>query len=330
MIAAPARALRVLSCAVSLTLIGLPVAVNAQAYPVKPVRFIVPFAPGGGTDIIARSLAQQLTASLRVQTVVDNRPGANGNIGAEQVARAAADGYTLLLTTNAITTNPWLYKNIPYDTERDFAPVTLAGSAPNLLAAHPSVPARTMPQLIALARARPGAMTVSGAGPGTPSHLAAELLKQSAGIDLIIVNYKGTGASGASLSDLIGGQVALSFGSLPGLAPYVKAGRVRALAQAGSTRSPALPHVPLVSETLPGFEVVTWYGVLAPAGTSRDIVTLLNSEIRKALASPDVQQRLAAQGFDAGGISPEQFAALLRSDLARWRKVIRAADIKID
>jgi tripartite-type tricarboxylate transporter receptor subunit TctC len=327
MITAPVCALRVLSCAVSLTLAGLSVAVNAQPYPVKPVRFIVPFAPGGGTDIIARSLAQQLTASLRVQTVVDNRPGANGNIGAEQVARAAADGYTLLLTTNAITTNPWLYKNIPYDTERDFAPVTLAGSAPNLLAAHPSVPARTMPQLIALARARPGAMTVSGAGPGTPSHLAAELLKQSAGIDLIIVNYKGTGAS---LSDLIGGQVALSFGSLPGLAPYVKAGRVRALAQAGSTRSPAFPDVPLVSETLPGFEVVTWYGVLAPAGTSRDIVTLLNSEIGKALASPDVQQRLAAQGFDAGGISPEQFAALLRSDLARWRKVIRAADIKID
>jgi tripartite-type tricarboxylate transporter receptor subunit TctC len=301
--------------------------VQAQGYPARPVRIIVPFAPGGGTDIIARSLAQHMSTSLHAQVVVDNRPGANGNIGAELVAKAPADGHTVLLTTNAITTNPWLYEKVPYDTERDFAPVTLAGSAPNLLAAHPSIPARTMPQLIALARARPGALAVSGAGPGTPSHLAAELLKQSAGIDLLIVNYKGTGAS---LSDLIGGQVALSFGSLPGLAPYVKSGRVHAIAQAGTVRSPAFPDVPLVAETLPGFEVITWYGVLVPAATPREIVMTLNSEIVKALASPEIRQRLAAQGYDPGGMPPEQFGKLLRSDLARWRKVIRAAHIKIE
>jgi len=299
----------------------------AQTYPSRPVRLIVPFAPAGGTDIMARSLAQRMAESTGQQFVVENRAGANALIGTEAVAKAAPDGYTLLMTTNIFTINPWLYSNVPFNVERDFAPITLAGSTPNLLAAHPSIPAQTVKELVALARARPGQLTIAAAGLGTPSHLAAELLKQTAGIDLLIVHYKGTGAS---LNDLIGGQVAMSFGTLPGLAPFVKAGRLRALAVSGAQRAASLPAVPTVAESLPGFEVLTWYGLFAPAGTSREIVARLRGETVKALASPDVKQRLAAQGFDAEGNTPDEFTAIIRRDLARWQKVIAEAKIRVE
>ena len=299
----------------------------AQTYPSRPVRLIVPFAPAGGTDIMARSLAQRMAESTGQQFVVENRAGANAIIGTEAVAKAAPDGYTLLMTTNIFTINPWLYPNVPFNVERDFAPITLAGSTPNLLAAHPSIPAQTVKELVALARARPGQLTIAAAGLGTPSHLAAELLKQTAGIDLLIVHYKGTGAS---LNDLIGGQVAMSFGTLPGLAPFVKAGRLRALAVSGAQRAASLPAVPTVAESLPGFEVLTWYGLFAPAGTSREIVARLRGETVKALASPDVKQRLAAQGFDAEGNTPDEFTAIIRRDLARWQKVIAEAKIRVE
>jgi len=299
----------------------------AQTYPSRPVRLIVPFAPAGGTDIMARSLAQRMAESTGQQFVVENRAGANALIGTEAVAKAAPDGYTLLMTTNIFTINPWLYPNVPFNVERDFAPITLAGSTPNLLAAHPSIPAQTVKELVALARARPGQLTIAAAGLGTPSHLAAELLKQTAGIDLLIVHYKGTGAS---LNDLIGGQVAMSFGTLPGLAPFVKAGRLRALAVSGAQRAASLPAVPTVAESLPGFEVLTWYGLFAPAGTSREIVARLRGETVKALASPDVKQRLAAQGFDAEGNTPDEFTAIIRRDLARWQKVIAEAKIRVE
>ena len=276
---------------------------------------------------MARSLAQRLTESSGQQFVVENRPGANALLGTEAVAKAAPDGYTLLLTTNIFTINPWLYPNVPFNVERDFATITLAGSTPNLLVVHPSIPVRSVKELVALARARPGQLTIAAAGLGTPSHLAAELLKQSAQIDLLIVQYKGTGSS---LNDLIGGQVALSFGTLAGLAPFAKSGRVRALAVSGTRRAAALPEVPTAAETLPGFDVLTWYGVFAPVGTPREIIARLHGEIVRGLASAEVKQRLTAQGFDADGNTPEQFTEVIRRDLARWQKVIAAAKIRVE
>ena len=312
---------RVCGCVVAV------VAATSLAYPTRPVRMIVPFAPGGGTDIMARSLAQRMSESTGQPFIVENRPGANALIGTEAVAKAAPDGYTLLVTTNIFTINPWLYPNVPFNVERDFAPITLAGATPNLLAAHPSIPVRTVKELMTLARLRPGQLAIAAAGLGTPSHLAAELLKQSAQINLLVVQYKGTGSS---LNDLIGGQVALSFGTLPGLAPFVKSGRVRALAVSGAQRAESLPEVPTVGETLPGFEVLTWYGLFAPVGTPREVIARVRSETVKALASPDVKQRLAAQGFDADGNTPEEFTAVIRRDLARWQKVIGEAKIRVE
>jgi len=313
--------------AVACVVLGSAHAAQPAAYPVKPVRIIVPFAAAGGSDIMARSLAQALTASTGQQFVVENRPGANALIGTEAVAKAAPDGYTLLLTTNIFTINPWLYPNVPFNVERDFAPITLAGSTPNLLAVHPSIPVKTVKELIALAKARPGQLTIAAAGLGTPSHLAAELLKQSARIDLLIIQYKGTGST---LNDLIGGQVALSFGTLAGLAPFAKSGRVRALAVSGSKRAASMPDVPTAAETLPGFEVLTWYGLFAPVATPREIIVRLHGEIVKALATADVKQRLIAQGFDADGNTPEQFTEVIRRDLARWQKVIAEAKIRVE
>jgi len=297
----------------------------AQTYPERTVRLIVPFAPSGGTDIMARILAQRLAESTGRPFVVENRPGGNAIIATEAVAKAAPDGYTLLLTTNIFTINPWLHPQAPFNVERDFAPITLAGSTPNLLAVHPSIPAKSVKELVALARAQPGRLTIAAAGSGTPSHLAAELLKQSARVDLLVVHYKGTGAS---LSDVVGGQVAMSFGTLPGLAPFVKNGRLRALAVGGSKRAAALPEVPTVAETLPGFEVITWYGLFAPAGTPGEVIIRLHSETVKALASPDVKQRLDAQGFQIEGNTTEQFVEVIRRDLARWKKVVAEAKIR--
>jgi len=297
----------------------------AQTYPERTVRLIVPFAPAGGTDIMARILAQRLAESTGRPFVVENRPGGNAIIATEAVAKAAPDGYTLLLTTNIFTINPWLHPQAPFNVERDFAPITLAGSTPNLLAVHPSIPAKSVKELVALARAQPGRLTIAAAGSGTPSHLAAELLKQSARVDLLVVHYKGTGAS---LSDVVGGQVAMSFGTLPGLAPFVKNGRLRALAVGGSKRAAALPEVPTVAETLPGFEVITWYGLFAPAGTPGEVIIRLHSETVKALASPDVKQRLDAQGFQIEGNTTEQFVEVIRRDLARWKKVVAEAKIR--
>ena len=288
----------------------------------KPVRIIVPFAAAGGSDIMARSLAQALTNATGQQFIVENRPGANALIGTEAVAKAAGDGYTLLLTTNIFTINPWLYSNVPFNVERDFAPVTLAGSTPNLLAIHPSIPARSLKELIALAKAQPGQLTIAAAGIGTPSHLAAELLKQSAKIDLLVVQYKGTGST---LNDLVGGQVAMSFGTLAGLAPFVKSGRVRALAISGPKRAPTMPEIPTAAETLPGFDLLTWYGVFAPVGTPRDIVMRLNAEIVKILQRDDVKQRLAADGAEPVANTPAQFAEYIKTEIARWAPVVKAS-----
>lgn len=308
-------------------LFGCAAQAAAQPYPSRAVRIIVGFTAGGGTDILARSLAQKMGDSLGQPFVVENRAGANSIIATEVVAKSPADGYTLLFTTNIITINPWLHRRLPYNADADLAPITLAGSAPSLLAVHPSIPVRTVKELVAFARSRPGQLTMAGAGNGTPSHLSGEFLKQTAKIDLLIVQYKGTGAS---LSDLIGGQVAMAFGSLPALAPLAKAGKVRAIAVSGPKRAPSLPDVPAIAETYPDFDVVIWYGLFAPSRTPRDVLARLHGEAVKALADQEVVQRLAAQGFDPGGSTAEQFADVIRRDMVRWRKVIAAANIKAE
>ena len=299
----------------------------AQSYPTRPIRMIVPYAPAGSTDITGRNIAQRMTANMGQQVVVDNRSGAAGVIGTDLVAKSTPDGYTILLSTNAFTANPWLYSKLPYNTEKDFAPITLVTSAPNLLAAHPSVPARTANELIALARSKPGQLTIANSGVGQPSHLASELLKQMAKIDLVVVPYRGTGAS---ISDLVGGQVMMSFGAMPGLIAYVRAGKLNAIAIGSPKRDPALPDVPAMAETLPGFEVVSWYGMFAAANTPKEIVTRLQREIAKALNDPQLKQRLANEGFEPGGMTPDQFGEIVRTDLARWKKVIREANIRIE
>jgi len=300
---------------------------SAQPYPSRAVRVIVPFAAAGGTDILARALSQKMSENLAQPFIVDNRAGANSIIGTEAVAKAAPDGYILLFTTNIYTITPWLYRKLPYNADTDFAPITLAGSAPSLLAMHPSVPARSVKALVALAKSKPGTLTMSAPGVGTPSHLSAEFFKQTTGIDVLIVQYKGTGAA---LSDLVGGQVAMSFGSLPGLAPLSKAGKLRAIAVSSARRAPTMPDVATIAETYPDFEVVIWYGLFAPARVPRDALARLHAEAVKALANNDVRQRLAAEGFDAGGNTPEEFAALIRRDMARWQKVIAKANIKVE
>jgi tripartite-type tricarboxylate transporter receptor subunit TctC len=287
----------------------------------------VPFAASGGTDILARSLGQRMSESMGQTVIVENRPGANSIIGTDFVAKAAPDGYTLLFTTQVLTINPALHPSMPYDAQRDFAPVTIAAAAPNLLAVHPSIPVRSVKELIALARAKPGALTIAAAGAGTPSHLGAELFRQMAKIDLLVVQYKG---SGSSLADVTGGQVALTFGALPSLTPLAQSGRLRALAVSGAKRVAVLPNVPTIAETLAGFECETWYAVLVPARTPREIVTRLHGEIVKALAHPDVKQRLAAQGFNPGGMPPEQMARVITTEAARWAKVIRDGNIRAD
>jgi tripartite-type tricarboxylate transporter receptor subunit TctC len=308
-------------------LLGCPVPAAAQAYPSHAVRVIVGFSAGGGTDILARSLAQKMGDSLGQPFVVENRAGANSIIATEIVAKALPDGYTLLFTTNIITINPWLHRKLPYNSDTDFAPVTLAGSAPSLLAVHPSIPVRTVKELVSLARSKPGQLTMAAAGNGTPSHLSGEFLRQTAKIDLLIVQYKGTGAS---LNDLVGGQVAMAFGSLPGLAPLARAGKVRAIAVSGPKRAASLPEVPAIAETYPDFDVVIWYGLLAPARTPREIIARLHGEAVKALANEEVAQRLVAQGFDPGGTTPEQFADVIRRDMKLWQKVISKANIKAE
>jgi tripartite-type tricarboxylate transporter receptor subunit TctC len=268
-----------------------------------------------------------MSESLGQPFVVDNRAGGNSIIATETVAKAAPDGYTLLFTTNIFTITPSLYRKLSYNADADFAPITMAGSAPSLLAVHPSVPVRSVRELVALARSKPGTLTLSAPGVGTPSHLSAEFFKQTAGIDVLIVHYKGTGAA---LSDLVGGQVAMSFGSLPGLVPFAKSGKLRAIAVSSAKRTPVMPEVATIAETFADFDVVIWYGLFAPGRTPRDIVARLHGDATRALANNEVRQRLAAEGFEASGTTTEEFAAVIRRDMARWQKVIARANIKAE
>jgi tripartite-type tricarboxylate transporter receptor subunit TctC len=300
--------------------------VSAQSYPSKPIRFVVPFAAGGGSDLVARTVAAKLTEALGQSVIVDNRAGAAGTIGADIAAKAPADGHTLLLGSNGpLAINPTLYTKLPYDAARDFAPVTLVTVMPFLLVTHPALPVRSVKDLIALAKARPGQLNYGSPGTGATTHLANELFKSMTGVDITHVPYKGVAPAAI---DLISGQLQMMSGDLSTLMPHVQSGKMRALAVTSARRSTLLPNLPTVAEAVPGYEASGWFGVLVPAGTPQSIVGRLNSEIVKGLASADARQRLAALGGEVAVGTPEQFAAHLRAESAKWGKLIRALGLR--
>jgi tripartite-type tricarboxylate transporter receptor subunit TctC len=296
-------------------------------YPSKPIRFIAPFVPGGPTDAMARLLSAKMNDTMGVPVVVDNRGAAGGIIGFELVAKAAPDGYTLLLgSAGGLTMNPSLYSKLPYDPAKDYQPITQITSGPQILVVHPSVAAKTVPDLIALAKAKPGQLNFASAGTG--NRIAAELFKLQAGVDMVNVSYKGTGQA---LTDVIGGQVQMMFPTALIAVAQVRAGKLRALGVTSARRSGVLPDVPTIAESgLPGFDAVSWHGVLAPAKTPAPIVSRLHGEIVKALNQPDSKERLNSQGLDVIGSSPDDFAAYIRTERAKYDKVIKAAGIKAD
>ncbi len=300
---------------------------HAQAYPAKPVRLIVPFAPGGANDLVSRLVGQRLAAGLGQPVVIENRAGAGGTIGLDNCAKAPPDGYTLVMApASALTVAPALNPKLPYDPVRDFAPVTGVAGGPNVLALHPSVPATSLKEFLALARARPGRLSYATSGPSSMSGLSGELLKSLARIDMVGVAYKGTGPA---VIELIGGQVDLMIVDLAIAMPHVRAGRLRAIAVSGSKRSALEPGIPTLAEAgVPGYSLVNWRGVLAPAGTPRDVVLKLNAEIVKVLGLPDIREALGREGYEPIGDTPEQFAALIRSEVARYAKLIKSAGIQ--
>jgi tripartite-type tricarboxylate transporter receptor subunit TctC len=302
---------------------------QAQTYPVKTVRIVVPFAAGGGTDIIARLVAQKLTESLGQTFIVDNRAGANGIIGTELVAKAPADGYTLMLGTSAThAINPTFYSKLSYDAVKEFAPVTNIAYTPFILSVHPSIPARNIKELIALAKARPGELSYASAGMGNSTHLAGELFCMLARVRMTHIPYKG---SGPAMTDTLAGQTAATFDSMQASMPHIKVNRLRPLAITAAKRSPVIADLPTIAEAgVPGAEAGTWYGMLAPAATPRAVVLKLNAEVIKALAQPDARDRLATVGVDAIGNTPEQFADEIKSDILKWGKTIRTAHVRAD
>lgn len=297
-------------------------------YPAKPIRLIVGYTPGGATDIVARLLATKLQEALGQTVIVENKPGAGSNIASELVAKSAPDGYTLLVGSIANATNMVVYKNLGYDTLRDFVPVTQLMSAPSVLAVHPSFPAKNLQELIALAKRDPGKYAFASSGSGGSPHLAGEMLKLRAGIDLIHVPYKG---AAPALSDLLGGQVQMAFQTALSAVPHLQSGQLRAVAVAANKRLAQLPNVPTMAEAgLPDFEVSSWNGLFAPAKTAPEIIARLHAEAVKALAAPDLREKLNAQGAEAAGSTPEEFRAYIRAEIEKWGKVVRASGARVD
>jgi tripartite-type tricarboxylate transporter receptor subunit TctC len=304
-----------------------PAPAQAQAYPSKPIRIVVPFAVGGIADTFARAIGAKLTEAWGQPVVVENKAGAGGNIGADFVAKSPPDGYTLVMGsigTHAV--NQSLFPSMPYDPFRDFAPIAHVLDAEGLLVVHPSVPAKTVPELIAYARSQPGKLTYASGGLGTTSHLAGELFKSLAKVDIIHVPYKG---NAPAIADLLGGQTQMIFATMPTVLPQVKAGRLRAIAVIGAARTPAL-DVPTVGESLPGFEVSNWIGLFAPAGTSPEIVAKINAEVQKIMRSDEIQGRLESEGAKFIPTTPQSFAAFQRAEAEKWAKAIREAGIRIE
>jgi tripartite-type tricarboxylate transporter receptor subunit TctC len=307
----------------------LPFAAAAQIYPSKPVRLIVPFAAGGTTDVLARLVGQKLSEALGQQVLIDNRPGANGNLGTELAVKSPADGYTLVMSYDGtMAINPSIYKNIPFDPQKDLAPVASVAQVPLLMVVHPGVAANNLAEFVALAKASPGRINYSSAGHGSSGHLTGELFRARAGIDLVHVNYKG---GGQAVQDLLGGQIQMVMTGLATVEGHLKGGKLRALAFTSSKRVPGAPDVPTFAESgYPGLVVFSWYGILAPAGTPQDIVRKLNTDINRILQAPDVRERLTALGTEPTGGTPEQFAETIKADTARWAKVVADANIRID
>jgi tripartite-type tricarboxylate transporter receptor subunit TctC len=319
----PSLSLLVLALALS----GAPIAGWSQSFPTKPVRFVVPFAPGGSTDTLARTLAQKLSDGLGQQVVIDNRTGANGNIGMEIVAKAPPDGHTIVLGYIAnVAIGPSLYEKLPFDAVRDYEPITLLATSPNVLVAHPGVAATNLKDVIALAKAKPGSLNYASASVASVGHLTGELLNQLAGMRMVHVAYKG---SGQAVTDLLGGHIQLMFSGFSSVMPHIKSGKLRALAQTGEKRSPALPDVPTIAESgFPKFEATAWYGVHAPEKTPKPIVSRLNAEFVKALKMQDVRDRLGALGFELVGSTPEYYGNYIKTETKKWAKVVKASGAK--
>ena len=301
----------------------------AQAWPAKPVRLIVPFAPGGATDVIARLAGQKLSEALGQPFTVDNRPGANGNIGTEMAVKAPADGYTLVMSYDGtLAINPSVYRKMPFDPQKDLVPIGSVGQLPLLMLVNAEFPARSVAELVAWAKANPGKLNYSGAGYGSSGHLAAELLRSRAGIDIVHINYKG---GGQAVTDLLGGQIQMLMTGLTTVEGHIKAGKLRPLAFTSAKRMPGAPDIPTFAESgYPGLVSHSWYGILGPVGTPPEVVRRVNAEINKLLQLPEVKERLAALGVETLGGTPEQFAQLIREDTVKWAKVVADAGIRID
>jgi len=310
-------------------LVALAPATAAQdQYPSRPIRLILPFPPGGSLDTVARVIGPPLGTSLGQPIVIENRSGASGNIGTEQVARAKPDGYTLLINTIPFVANASLYEHMPYDPLRDFAPVSLLCASPAVLIVHPSLPARSVAELLALAKAKPGALNYSAAGAGTNPHMAGELFNMLGGVDIVAVQYKG---GGPALVAVLGGEVPITFQNISEAVPHVQSGKLRALGVTSAKRAAALPDVPTIAEAgVPGYEFTTWHGVLAPAGTPGAIVALLNARLAQVLHSPEVSARFAQLGLDIIASTPAEFSAHLKKELDKWGKLVRERHIKVE
>jgi tripartite-type tricarboxylate transporter receptor subunit TctC len=305
-----------------------PAQAQAQSYPSKPIRLVIPYPPGGGSDIIARPLTQLMSASMGQQIVVENRGGAGGNIGMDYVAKSPPDGYTLIWGITAqLAVNPSLYPKLSYDLIKDFAPISLMGIAPYVLVTHPALPVKSVKDLVALARAQPATLTFGSAGNGSGAHLAGAMLNSLANVQTVHVPYKG---GAPAMVDLVAGQLQLSYLTYTSSNPFIRAGRLRALGVTTAKRSAALPELPAIAETLPGYDSAVWYGVLAPAGTPAEIIARLNREFLAALKNNELRQRLMSEAFEPIGTPPEELVAYMKSEIARWAKLVKATNTRID
>jgi tripartite-type tricarboxylate transporter receptor subunit TctC len=314
---------------VGMTLLALAaMTAMAQSYPSKPIKIVVPYPPGGFNDTLGRTLAAKFTEDWGQPAIVENKPGANTLIGSDYVAKSPADGYTLLIVAFPFAVTPSLIKSMPYDTLKDFAPIALAAQSPNLLVVNPALPVKSVAELVAMARAKPDSLSYASTGNGSSNHISMELFKSLAGVRIVHIPYKG---SAPAVTDLLGDQIQVMFDNAPNVLPQVKAGRLRALAQTGATRSAIAPDLPTVAEAgVPGYELTVWFGLVAPAGTPRDVIRKLNAEVLKILAMPEVRERFLAQGVEPLGSTPEQFGDHIRSQMAKWGKVVRDAGVEAE